>query len=278
MLDFTATDTTLPRIRHSDPMLSTGSLVLLDPMHPDMSNSWAGFNSGVIPNLAWRPLSRLLGWGNEAQLSGIYSNGLTPADGGMERTDKGGLHGMIRHTPFTERRATTISINAAAEYVAANAGNEIFLSVWGAYTRKDGRGDQPERMAGFGSSASQATLMLAQGASALSVYPYGPERTGVRPAVDDGLGERFIVNGARQIPVPVSTSSAQIMWTTGSSGWSNVRSPSWVLYRYYLEDLTVSGRTYAEADQIDYDLYSAEVMSPGGRYYDDTWTDPSTLD
>jgi hypothetical protein len=41
--------------------------------------------------------------------------------------------------------------------------------------------------------------------------------------------------------------------------------------------LTVSGRTYAEVDAIDHALYTREVLTPGGRYYGDTYTDPATL-
>lgn len=47
--------------------------------------------------------------------------------------------------------------------------------------------------------------------------------------------------------------------------------------RAYVEDLTVSGRTYAEVDAIDHALYTKEVLTPGSRYYGDTFTDPATI-
>ena len=43
-----------------------------------------------------------------------------------------------------------------------------------------------------------------------------------------------------------------------------------------IEDLTVSGRTYAEVDALDYALYQA-AFAADGRYHGDTNTDPSTL-
>lgn len=55
------------------------------------------------------------------------------------------------------------------------------------------------------------------------------------------------------------------------------RLSSSIFYRAYIEDLTVSGRTYAEVDAIDYALYTKEVLTPGGRYYGDTYTDPATI-
>lgn len=53
--------------------------------------------------------------------------------------------------------------------------------------------------------------------------------------------------------------------------------PSHILYRLYLEDLTVSGRSHADVAAIDHALYTEEVLTDGGRYYADTFTDPATL-
>lgn len=51
---------------------------------------------------------------------------------------------------------------------------------------------------------------------------------------------------------------------------------SWVLYRFYLEDLTVSGRTFAQVEALDAAMY-AEALGAGGRYSGDTFTNPSTI-
>jgi hypothetical protein len=47
-----------------------------------------------------------------------------------------------------------------------------------------------------------------------------------------------------------------------------------VLYRAYIEDLTVSGRTYAQVQALDYALWQA-AFAPGGRYAGDTFTPPA---
>lgn len=47
--------------------------------------------------------------------------------------------------------------------------------------------------------------------------------------------------------------------------------PSYILYRMYLEDLTVSGRTYAQVDAIDYAMWQT-AFSAGGKFYGDTFT------
>ena len=64
--------------------------------------------------------------------------------------------------------------------------------------------------------------------------------------------------------------------TSISSTYAN-KLHSWILYRTYVEDLSVSGRTYAEVDALDYALYEKHVLTADGRYYGDTYTDPATL-
>jgi hypothetical protein len=48
-------------------------------------------------------------------------------------------------------------------------------------------------------------------------------------------------------------------------------------YRTYIEDLTVSGRSYSDVDAIDFAEYTKQVLTAGGRYYADTYTDPATI-
>lgn len=72
-------------------------------------------------------------------------------------------------------------------------------------------------------------------------------------------------------------------FTVGSYGTENSyldaksNSAAQVFYRFYLEDLTVSGRTYDEVDALDAAAFTT-AFAPGGRYYGDTVpTDPNTV-
>lgn len=64
--------------------------------------------------------------------------------------------------------------------------------------------------------------------------------------------------------------------------WSGVASqalnssPSYVLYRVYIEDLSLSGRTYEQVKSID-DAEHAKAFGIGGRFHGDTWSNPATL-
>lgn len=50
--------------------------------------------------------------------------------------------------------------------------------------------------------------------------------------------------------------------------------PSFALYRLYIEDMTVSGRDYAEVEAIDLAAYTREFAA-GGKFYGDTFTTPA---
>lgn len=63
--------------------------------------------------------------------------------------------------------------------------------------------------------------------------------------------------------------------TTGTGAKGN--HGSYIFYRSYLEDLTVSGRTFQQVSAIDSAMYNREVLSAGGRYYGDTFTDPAII-
>jgi hypothetical protein len=47
-----------------------------------------------------------------------------------------------------------------------------------------------------------------------------------------------------------------------------------IFYGFYMEDLTVSGRTYAQVDALVKAKYTKEVKTAGGRYFGDTYSAP----
>lgn len=48
-----------------------------------------------------------------------------------------------------------------------------------------------------------------------------------------------------------------------------------MIYRAYVEDLTVSGRSREEVEALDLALYT-RAFAEGGKFYGDTWTNPTT--
>jgi len=87
----------------------------------------------------------------------------------------------------------------------------------------------------------------------------------------------------RNIGMKRTTGDITKSYTTrgDSMGWGRFRGLqggyfSWIFYRAYMEDLTVSGRTYAQVDAEDLALFT-EQFAVGGRYHNDTFTNPTTI-
>lgn len=61
---------------------------------------------------------------------------------------------------------------------------------------------------------------------------------------------------------------------SGNQAWNGC--PSFIVYRYYIEDLSKSGRTYEQVKAID-EAEHAKAFAEGGRFYGDSWSDPATV-
>lgn len=305
------TDATLPVLR-DDPILNSGSLVLNEPNHPaNPMASGVPASGTAVPNIAWKEAAALLGSGSQSSLASTLTyNGISSTAntlGKIERSTKGGLHGIITQSAWTSGNLNMqVGLPAAVvTYMAANPTKVFFVSMWGKFTRSP-RSDM---------SGALALAQLARynsgiyGAYYLAVLntqlaPNSGNRTGLRT---EGIGsslaadsDKFLINiagvnndTANQTysdPFGRTVASWGSNFLSNGSGYDN-KWPSWVWYRTYIEDLTASaaaaGKTvaaqYAAQDAIDKALYDKHVgISPAAgvvsRYYGDTTpTAPSTI-
>ena len=60
-----------------------------------------------------------------------------------------------------------------------------------------------------------------------------------------------------------------------SSATAN-KAVDFVLYDFYLEDLTVSGRNFADVDAL-FAAKHAQIHGTNGRFVGDTWRDPASI-
>lgn len=276
----TLTDTNAPRLTIIDPIESAGSMLLIEPMHP--SQQWAAgtpATGAVIPNL----LNGMLGTGDATlDIAGSVTNGVR---GILERSGKGGLHGIISQAE-TLPSGSGIKIApspALFAYVYANLGHEYYISAWDRLTRVNP--DAAASPTRDYSTASTTGTGIAHAAPATWNIP-SSILLGSR-VLGNALGGRFAnvaVGAAVMANSSAMNGTALPVWAGAALTYNqsvlatrNGKWPSFVFYRVYIEDLTVSGRTYAQVDAIDYALYTKEVLTPGGRYYGDTFTDPATL-
>lgn len=91
-----------------------------------------------------------------------------------------------------------------------------------------------------------------------------------------GSGKSSVISASPWARVGPSWGFAGGSYNVASgSGFQN-KLPSWIFYELMIENLTKSGRTWEEANNIDHEAFAAAFGS-GGRYAGDTFTSPSTL-
>lgn len=272
------TNLSAPRIAEIDKIESPGSLMLIDPTHPH--NPWpAGLpsaNGATLPNVLGKFATALAGPGTD--VTQVAIKGWTGGEGLLERTAKGGIHGIISPTVATTATNFNLSLTDAAEaYVLANPTHKFYISTW----RRDTKLDSPAGTTVqwyFTHSIGAGGNYLNYGRTDTIIG--GTVRSTSRtlaPVISSGTWDKW-TGGA---PTQVNQLST-VMFPFGQNSFaydSTIvrRSGARVYYRAYVEDLTVSGRTAEQVDAIDYALFSKEVLTPGGRYYGDTFTDPVTI-
>lgn len=271
------TDTSLPQY-FPDSRMNKGSLLLIDFSHPDCQLSGVPGNGSTINNIAWANAKKLIPEGVQSTLSVYIENSITdPAKGKVEVTAKKGLHGIISQTnDITSGNDFQILLpNLIKNYISANINRGFFASVWDRKTRLP----LTSTTAFFGlnvyNSGNLATVFQS-GNSGI-----GGANLGYRGSPTDlnTLGNKVFNSGFNQI-----TGSLQTPNVSGfkfGSGWAYGgfefnKACSQILYQIHIVDLTAAGLTYAQADALDLAAWNA-AFGAGGRFENDTFTNPSTL-
>ena len=287
-----------PVVPETDARLHAGSLLLLDVMHS--SNPLAAgvpADGALIPNIAYdEAVAAIGGTPTESDLAGIFkTNGLSSTTGLLERTTKGGIHAIVTQGTLAAGAggAAVMLPTAIRQFLFDHPTNDIYMSQWTNRTRASL----------LSSGTSNLKFAISSTASGLANYKaghisYGSGINSSRPNTGVNLlGARVPVGGGNDVGAQIAN--------VGSGGWTgtvaaslaaltaygfNVGSPattpvtnrqasgfsSEIFYACYVEDLTVSGRTYAEVDALDLAAFTA-AFGTGGRYNGDTYTAPSTI-
>lgn len=286
-----------PKLVELDAIESAGSLLLLDATHP--SGGWPGGvgpSGSTLRNVLWKKAKAVYGAGSEASLAATLNYaGMTGATGLLERSTKGGLHALVSQAPSLVTASNTpfARLHMDSElrkWLFQHPTNDLYISVWGQVTRAYKFGPVDETYTGLGGTT---LVELATGGSnqrvALGQRTLVQNELGKLSNSEIAAGPAFMnaASGAWSLNPALETSIFSSLLCVGNTGVNNTymsgaataktRWPSWVIYRVYVEDLTVSGRSYQQVHDIDYALYQKHVLTEGGRYYGDTCTDPLTL-
>lgn len=293
-------DGSLPYVVEIDPIEAPGSLMLIEPAHP--VRPWpAGVpsNGASLPNALWERAIAAYGSGVEASVKPtlVYIN-MDGTHGAIERSTKGGLHAIIsQNVAYAETAVASLAhgeLNIDAklrEWQYLHPGNDIYFSVWGRTTRTRRTGTVSPYTGGATETAwlalSAANYRFVLGDKWISgiqgdIGNRNDPETTLGPFLAN-IGDSSWTTG----PANATATLASVVFFGPGGGFSGqasssssgrFRTKSWVFYRLYIEDLTVSGRTYSQVDALDLALYTDAVLTPGGRYYGDTYTDPATVE
>lgn len=203
-----------------------------------------------------------------------------------ELTAKGGLHIMVSQANNTAA-SQSVGIGgssvtnpggfALAAYLHANADHEFYYSRHDRQTRAALTTDPVP--VSIGENIGTSNRLFSQNGVTGAFSP-GAGKSFLSPSNFAALGERF---GAYQFPAGSGAAYAgsrvyPYLFMLGTyGGYSTAtyfnKSASAIVRRIYLEDLTVSGRTFEQVLATDYPLWQAWTAS-GGRYDADSWTPP----
>lgn len=290
--DVTITDTSIPKLR-DDPLLADGSLFLFDPGHT-FGSIGAGVPGGgtPLPNVAWKEAAAVLGAGTQASLAGTVVRVDADAAGlwKIERTTKGGIHGIS-----TQAGGQTIGRNwyaktpqAVADFLRANAATRAFyFSVWRKITRPLSAAANPAPQSPFhlANDTSNALFYMSGGSFTPSASGNPTAFNGASrfPDLHDGqqaAGTDVFLAGSTVNKIGNVNAGTTCDFGVGTfDAWDSYnwnKAASYVLYRVYIEDLSASGRTFAQVQALDLALFQA-AFGAGGRFSGDTYTNPSTL-
>jgi hypothetical protein len=273
----TLSDASAPKLAATDPIEAAGSLLLIDPMHPALA--WASgvpASGSTVTNL----LAAMLGVDDPTYVvTGGFGNG---TNGKVERSTRGGLHGIVSQaqTLGNTTGARIVPGASLSAYIFSHPTHSYYLSVWDRLTRA-APSDATVRL----DYATHNTVTRGIAHAAANQW-YGPA-IAARDQLGNDVGPRFgyAVGSATVLTTTSVTTGALPAWgaptlTFNAANIATVNNtfPSFILYRVYLEDLTVSGRSWQEVAETDDVLFAREVLTTGGRYYGDTVpTDPATI-
>lgn len=266
---------TIAKVATVDGLESTGSLLLVEPGHS--ANPWVGVPSTTsrVPNLLRSSADAVTG---KSTQDGLLVRSSVAGKGAVERTAKGGLH-VITNTTATLASDSSLVIkipDAVADHISINYSHRYFVSIWARTTAaKQAAISNPaipimglQSQTAFGMEMRNTTPGARAAANVNSPYNYADAAGNYRlnaevTTLPGTLGAApFFVQNLLQAGNAMTGTIADF----GKMG-------SYVFYRGYIEDLTVSGRTYAKVNELDASLH-AQAFGPGGRYYGDTYTAP----
>lgn len=255
VLPTTFSNQSLP-ILGDDPILSKGSLVLVEPGHPVNPLVGVPDDGTLLPNLAFQQATALVGgYVTGAQLAAPY---VKPSAGALWRTSKGALQWSTAGGNAAGGALLPLKV---LQHIEKYPDHVRYVSWWGGYVSGTGINGQLTYATLNSDGAPDNGAWSLTGGAGGGNAQLGPRRGSVAQAYQ----------GTRNATAAATHGMAKIFGRimpnpTPSNG-------QMIFTRFYLEDLTISGRTEAEVQAIDSELFARNVLTPGGRYYGERYVE-----
>lgn len=282
-LPISFTNTSLPKLRDDEILPDKGAMLLIDPTHP--SNPWSGkvVTGAAIPNIAYPQAIGMMPGATAASLSATPFLGPSwAASGGKaERSAKGGIHlapSQVNVGDGDTYAAIQTPGNGASplnQYLTANKNNHTFFTaLWGRITRPAQAYDAGTQLHSRSNGSTSVYGFYTRTAAGETQYPANATRKGhygenVAPATSAPFYQDVAVANPTALGIGADVTLLALgNWGITSANYG--KSAAMILYGFYMEDLTVSGRTYGEVSALVRAKYNRDVVVAGGRYYGDT--------
>lgn len=274
-----------PLIPSLDYLESAGSLFLFDVSDNETKFKSIPATNTEVKNILASNAAKIID-SPESLASGKIIVGVDNNYNKMEITGKGAIH-----SAFTQKSGSVASSSgyyispsdAIKQYMINNINHDFYISAWYKLTRNQLPLNAPIPNAVWALRTSSFAFILRGGDSANGVGVFDPTGNNVTNPIgtDKLISTHFsgltITDGStsEQVtmnPIMFNMSSFPNAWRSVNNGLM----PSGILYRAYIEDLTVSGRSFSEVSEIDLRI-KREAFSEGGVFYGDTYTPAQTL-
>lgn len=278
-----------PRIITRDPIESAGSLMLLDGGNMDYSFAGLPVVGEQLPNVLSHSTRSIVGVSPlESELHfTVASRSDDSATFKAERTNKGGIHGIssLSGNQAVQEVYRIAGPRAVSDWIYNNPNHSYYISYWETVTRAGNDNAAPQSPFHFASQTGSTANyhFYFEGGQAESkvsptlftTFPFDDHSTDlIEPAnrLEALQCNQFIGNG------PDQTSDITLLVGIGGAwgGFNQNNGASRIIYRAYIEDLTLSERTFNEVRTIDSQLFT-EAFASGGKFNADTYTAPSTI-
>lgn len=272
----------LPKVSRVDPLVTDGSLLLYEPGHPLSTLGQAVGSGTLLDNLAAENMRAVA---KSATVGGMRASlvdwGSYLAGGKVARSSKGGIHFDYDQSTVGDSTKSMLVIGGAdmLSYLAANTSHAFYFSIWTRTTR-------PFKRSHVGGAVpSRSTIVSPDPFGVFGFFRRNEGGATEYPAVTNASRGESVAPLAANVgafqnlarpagfAAPTLTPSNFSLYRQGNTGMTTADygiSESSIFYRFYAEDLTVSGRSYADVDSQDYAMFSREVLTSGGRYYNDS--------